>query len=153
MWFRVDNRLIHGQVIEGWLPYTKARHLVVANDELAQDNLRQTIMEMAVPRKIDVRFVCVADLASTIASFGDSNVLVLYETCEDVRGAAEAGVAMDVLNIGNLHFADGKVQLYPHVALSRDDIETLKTLASRGTAMDFRAVPTQSVKAPHEPLF
>ena len=153
MWFRVDNRLIHGQVIEGWLPYTKARHLVVANDELAQDNLRQTIMEMAVPRKIDVRFVCVAGLASTSASFGDSNVLVLYETCEDVRGAAEAGVAMDVLNIGNLHFADGKVQLYPHVALSRDDIETLKTLASRGAAMDFRAVPTQPVRPPHEPLF
>ena len=153
MWFRVDNRLIHGQVIEGWLPYTNARHLVVANDELAHDSIRQTIMQMAVPRKIDVRFVCVADLAKTIASFGDANVLVLYETCDDVRGASEAGVAMDVLNIGNLHYADGKIQLYPHVALSSDDIATLRTLASRGTAMDFRAVPTQSVKAPHEPLF
>ncbi|MBO4684113.1 MAG: PTS sugar transporter subunit IIB [Desulfovibrio sp.] len=153
MWFRVDNRLIHGQVIEGWLPYTNARHLVVANDELAQDSIRQTIMQMAVPRKIDVRFVCVADLATTIKSLGDGNVLVLYETCDDVRGASEAGVAMDVLNIGNLHYADGKIQLYPHVALSSDDIATLRTLASRGTAMDFRAVPTQSVKAPQEPLF
>ena len=35
MWFRVDNRLVHGQVIEAWLPYTGARHLIVANDELA----------------------------------------------------------------------------------------------------------------------
>ena len=42
MWFRVDNRLVHGQVIEAWLPYTGARHLVVANDELATDFLRQT---------------------------------------------------------------------------------------------------------------
>ena len=52
MWFRVDNRLVHGQVIEAWLPYTGARHLIVANDELAADALRQQIIELAVPQRI-----------------------------------------------------------------------------------------------------
>ena len=52
MWFRVDNRLVHGQVIEAWLPYTGAKHLVVANDELAGDVIRQQIIELAVPHRV-----------------------------------------------------------------------------------------------------
>ena len=63
MWFRVDNRLIHGQVIEGWLPYTGAAHLIVANDALAEDLLRQQIMSLAIPHHVDVRFVPLKDLA------------------------------------------------------------------------------------------
>ena len=52
MWFRVDNRLVHGQVIEAWLPYTGAKHLVVANDELATDLLRRQIVELAIPQRV-----------------------------------------------------------------------------------------------------
>ena len=66
MWFRVDNRLVHGQVIEAWLPYTGARHLIVANDELAADALRQQIIELAVPQRILTHFIPVHDLAITL---------------------------------------------------------------------------------------
>ena len=43
LWFRVDNRLVHGQVIEGWLPYVAARHLIVANDAMSADLLQQQV--------------------------------------------------------------------------------------------------------------
>lgn len=46
---RIDNRLVHGQIIETWLPFTRARTIVVANDELAADPLRQEIMSLAIP--------------------------------------------------------------------------------------------------------
>ena len=46
-WVRIDNRLIHGQVIETWIPFTNAKRLVVANDELAKDVLQQEIVVLS----------------------------------------------------------------------------------------------------------
>ena len=153
MWFRVDNRLIHGQVIEGWLPYTGAGHLVVVGDLLAEDDLRQQIMVLAVPRHIDVRFVRVRELAAVLAALPD-DTFVLFENCQDARSVCRDGVKIPVLNIGNIHYAPGKHQVYPHVALSDADVEDLRTLIREQLLqLDFRAVPSQVVKAPDEQLF
>lgn len=153
MWFRVDNRLIHGQVIEGWLPYTGASHLIVVNDSLAHDDMRQQIMLLAVSRHIEVHFVTVADLAAELQKAGDDS-FVLFENCADAEAAAEHGVAIPVLNIGNVHYSEGRRQIYPHVALSDDDVAQLRRLLhSQCTALDFRAVPSETVSAPDVHLF
>lgn len=150
MWFRVDNRLIHGQVIEGWLPYTGAAHLIVANDALAEDLLRQQIMSLAIPHHVDVRFVPLKDLAGTLKECGDES-FVLFENLQDVRTAARSGVTLNVLNIGNLHYGAGKKQLCTHVTVSEDDMAALRELVSgQGTELDFRAVPLEPEKIPDE---
>ena len=51
---RVDNRLVHGQIIESWLPFTRARMILVVNDELAADYLRQEIMR-SLGNKVEAR--------------------------------------------------------------------------------------------------
>ena len=153
MWFRVDNRLIHGQVIEGWMPYTGARHLVVVNDELAGDFLRQQIMTLAVSRHIQVHFVRLEDLPRTLSQCGP-DTFVLFENCQDVGAAAGRGVQIPVLNIGNIHYSEGRHQIYPHVALSDSDIEMLRELIkAQHTELDFRAVPSETMRPPHVQLF
>ncbi len=64
---RVDNRLVHGQIIETWLPFTRARSIVVVNDELASDFLRQEIMSLAIPAGVHIEFVQVAGLVPYLA--------------------------------------------------------------------------------------
>ena len=153
MWFRVDNRLIHGQVIEGWMPYTGAKHLVVVNDALARDQLRQQIMTLAVSRHITVHFASLSELAGLLASLG-SETFVLFENCRDVGTVACEGVHIPVLNIGNIHYTQGSQQIYPHVALSSDDIDMLRTLVeTQHTQLDFRAVPSEKMRPPHVQLF
>lgn len=153
MWFRVDNRLIHGQVIEGWLPYTGAKHLVVVNDPLADDDIRQQIMVLAISRHIDVRFVHVDELGKTLVGLGDAT-FVLFENCRDVRRVCEQSVKVPTLNIGNIHYAKGKHQLYPNVALSDEDVADLRMIIkAQHTQLDFRAIPSEIVKAPNELLF
>ncbi len=153
MWFRVDNRLIHGQVIEGWLPYTGACHLIVVNDSLAADVLRQQIMTLAVSRHIQVHFVTVADLPRVLEVCGD-NSFVLFENCQDAGMVAGEGVRIPVLNIGNIHYTQGRHQVYPHVALSDDDIADLRRLIrEQHTELDFRAVPSEKMRPPHVQLF
>jgi len=53
---RVDSRLVHGQIIEAWVPYLKIRCICVANDEVANDFFRETVMKLAVPQGVEVFF-------------------------------------------------------------------------------------------------
>ncbi|WP_022656138.1 PTS sugar transporter subunit IIB [uncultured Desulfovibrio sp.] len=151
MWFRVDNRLVHGQVIEAWLPYTGTRHLIVANNELAADMLRQQIVELAVPQRVTIHFVPVRDLAATLDKCGE-NSLVLFANCQDARRACDDGIEMPVLNMGNLHYGPDKLQLLPHVALSSQDREDLHIIRQHLVQLDFRCVPTENVRGAYDQL-
>ncbi len=146
LWIRVDNRLVHGQVIETWLPYTNANHLLVVNDDLAADFMRQTIISLAVPSRIKLQFLKVEQIGAALASLPkDSNVLVLVADCHDAVRLLDSGVIFSTLNIGNLHYGPGKRQVCSHVALSEEDEECLLQLQARCVKLDFRCVPNEKV--------
>lgn len=144
-WFRVDNRLVHGQVIEAWLPYTGARYLIVANDELAGNDLRQQIISLAVPQRIHTLFVTLEALPLALRSAPSAQSFVLLADCGDACRAFSQGVGMRALNIGNLHYAEGKRQIFPHIAVSERDIAQLAYLRDHDVELDFRAVPLDAV--------
>lgn len=150
LWFRIDNRLVHGQVIEAWLPHIRAKTLVVANDELANDDLRQEIMSLAVPS--DVSFVCcpVADTTAVLRRVykedSGQHVLVLFASCADARAAHMSGLTFSLVNIGNLHYGPGKDQVCEHIALGPEDRNCLKYFADHKVDIDFRCVPTATPK-------
>jgi len=150
LWFRIDNRLVHGQVIEAWLPHIRAKTLLVANDELADDDLRQEIMSLAVPS--DVSFLCcrVAETAAVLRRVHKENanqhVMILFSTCADAKAAHMSGVAFPLVNIGNLHYGPGKEQVCEHIALGPEDRSCLKYFAEHGVEIDFRCVPKATAK-------
>lgn len=147
---RIDNRLIHGQIIETWLPYTGAKVVIVANDELADDALQQEIMSLAIPQTVESIFVSVESLADQIAqirSGGESaSVVILFSSCPDAKRAFDCGFGFDILNIGNVHYSPGKKQVSPSVALSDDDEACLRQLSRRGVELDFRCIPNDPVQ-------
>jgi PTS system mannose-specific IIB component len=146
-WVRVDNRLIHGQVVEAWVPFVGARNILVGNDDLAGDELQQEIMSLAIPRAVESAFLTIDDLVDDPRLTGTAREysLLLFSSCLDVRRAVEKGLRMEVLNVGNLHYAQGKRQLSPSVALSAEDESCLRFLLSKGVELDFRCVPNDTV--------
>lgn len=147
LWVRVDNRLVHGQVIETWLPYTNASYLLVVNDELAVDQLRQTIISLAVPSRIKLQFLKVQDVGAALAAVcpEENNTLALVADCRDAMRVFEAGVLFPVLNVGNLHYGPGKRQICSHVALSEEDEACLLQLKAHSVKLDFRCVPNENI--------
>ncbi len=143
---RIDNRLIHGQIIETWLPYTGARTVIVANDELAGDVLQQEIMSLAIPQTVISLFCSIDDLADVIGDCSNSPILILFSSCSDAKRAYEGGFGFESLNIGNIHYSPGKRQISPSVALSSDDENCLKLLSRKGVELDFRCVPNDPVQ-------
>ncbi|MFV0347536.1 MAG: PTS sugar transporter subunit IIB [Halodesulfovibrio sp.] len=147
-WVRIDNRLIHGQVIETWLPYTRAKRLLVVNDEMAADDLQQQIASLAVPGRIHAEFIHVNSLVDYARKHsGDmQDTLVLVANCGDARRILENGFSFGVLNIGNLHYSPGKKQLCAHVAVTEEDEACLRYFTKRSVELDFRCVPNDPVQ-------
>jgi len=147
LWFRIDNRLVHGQVVEAWIPHLRASVLVVANDQLAADPIRQEIMALAIPQ--DLAFVCcrVTELAAVLASIQHrdphAHIMILLASCPDAQLALQSGCSMTSVNIGNLHDGPGKHQVCAHVCLSEEDRDCLLFLQEQGVALDFRCVPSK----------
>ncbi len=150
IWFRIDNRLIHGQIIETWLPYTRATRLVVSNADLARDPLRQQIMLLAVPSRIKVEFTESEALDHLLREWNgqerEERVLVLFADCDDARTAYNSGVRFTRLNIGNMHYAPGKQQVCGHAAFSDEDSACFHAFADAGVTLDFRCVPNDTTK-------
>ena len=149
LWVRIDNRLVHGQVIETWLPYTKARTIIVVNDDLAADPLRQEIVKLAIPQEVDIIFSSIEDSLFYVKkrlNRLEESLFILFAACEDARLAYEKGLDFDSLNLGNLHYGPGKKQVCAHIALSQEDISCLKFFTRKGVKLDFRCVPHKPVQ-------
>jgi PTS system mannose-specific IIB component len=149
LWVRIDNRLVHGQIIETWLPYTKARTIIVVNDELAADSLRQEIVRLAIPQEVDIIFSSIEDSLFYVKkrlNRLEESLFILFAACEDARLAYEKGLDFDFLNLGNLHYGPGKKQVCAHIALSQEDISCLKFFTRKGVKLDFRCVPHKPVQ-------
>ncbi len=142
-WFRIDNRLIHGQIIEAWLPHLGFERLVVVNDELAADKIQQQIMQLAIPSRICVDFLPVSVTKERYSSLKilETNALFLFANCQDVVRLLGPDITIPSVNVGNMHYGPGKRQLCMHVAASEDDLVCLMHLRQKGVQLDFRAVP------------
>jgi PTS system mannose-specific IIB component len=148
IWYRIDNRLIHGQVIEAWLPYTRASRLVVANESLADDLLLQQITMLAVPSRVDSKFVHLGELPALIGEYiiKKDDVLVLFATCQDANKAFELGRTFERCNIGNLPYSINKKQICQNVAISADDEGCLRFFENNSVLLDFRSIPADDPK-------
>lgn len=140
---RVDNRLIHGQVVEAWLPHLKVQRVIVADDEAASSPLIRAAMALAVQSAIEVQILPLAQVDFAAVSKDGVRTLVLLRDVAAVPFAHAHGLAMDQLNLGNVHFGTGRRQVSPSVFLAEAELKTLQGLADKGVRVEARAVPSE----------
>lgn len=144
---RVDNRLVHGQVLEAWLPALDAHGVLVVDDEAATNVLARSAMALAIPPKVRFEVMKVAAAAELLKPGGKGvpgvRTLVLVRDVRDAVALREHGAPLPHLNLGNVHFATGRRQVTPSVYLDSGEMEALGHLASGGTEIEARAVPSE----------
>ena len=143
---RVDCRLVHGQVLETWVPHTGANCLLVANDEVEANPVLKSVMELAVPSSIRVLFRAVGDVAAAVAAIDahDERAILLCAGLADALRIFRSGVRFPALNIGNLHYGEGKVEVTPSVYFAPEDFEAVDALSRLGVAVTVRSTPFEA---------
>ncbi len=143
---RIDNRLVHGQILEAWVPFIKAKCIMVVNDSAACDFYCETVIRMAVPSEIEVIISSVEDFAKTYTykGNGEKKTIVLFATVADACRAYNLGFSFDKLNIGNIYNEEYKLCHGTSVFLCDNEIRDLLTLLENdGVEIGIRRIPRE----------
>ena len=143
---RVDNRLVHGQILEAWMPFIKAKCIFVVEDNAASDFFCETVIRMAVPSEIEVNILSVEDFARHYAykRGGGKRAIVLFSNIADACRAYNLGFHFDKLNIGNIHNEEYKLCCAPSVFLCDNEIQDIITLLEKaGVLIELKRVPRE----------
>jgi PTS system mannose-specific IIB component/fructoselysine and glucoselysine-specific PTS system IIB component len=147
--YRIDDRLIHGQVVVGWGRPLDVGFLVLVDDDVAGSEWEQELYRMAVPPEMDVAFASVAEAASAHAGYRadprpgvvlTGNVAAMRALVDAVAATDPAG-AVRAVNIGGLHHGPGRVQRMRYVFVNAAEESELRAIAASGVAVTAQDVP------------
>lgn len=152
---RVDQRLLHGQVVEGWVPFLKADTVVVADDFSASDPIVGLAMTAACPAKVKLAVLKVSDAAAAAVAgkLPGTRTLLLVKSVESLGALWKQGARADAVNVGNVPIAPGRKRVTPSVALSIEELAQLEEVAATGAQVEARSVPKEKaadLRAMHE---
>lgn len=146
--FRVDDRLIHGQVVLGWGRRLLPSRIVVVDDRIAADPWERDLLASAAPPETPAEFLTVRDAARAMGGGGgaqgagadDAGAVVLFETPAAALQLADEGFTVPELNLGGLHREGGR-EVTPYLFVLPADDAALRELARRGTRLYALDVP------------
>lgn len=141
--FRIDDRLIHGQVLEGWVHNLGLTKIIIVSDRICNDENLIQILEFSVPKRIKVEFFNICEMSEKIKEsyLEKEDVIVLFEKPADVLSLLDYGVVIRSINVGCMHFTGYNVRVEKSVALSDDDIQDFKDISAMGTEVECRSLP------------
>jgi len=143
VFIRVDNRLVHGQILEAWVPFIQAGRIIVVNNDVASDPFRESVIRMAVPIHVKVDVYDIGDFVRYMVSgeTNSGNTIVLFDNIGDVLEAFHQGFRFARLNIGNVYDEDGKIRCSATICLNEKDLNAILFLVDAGVEVELRCVP------------
>ncbi|MDH6364911.1 PTS system sorbose-specific IIB component [Enterococcus sp. PF1-24] len=143
---RIDDRLIHGQVATVWAKEAGAGRIIVVSEEVDNDEIRKTLVKQAAPPGIKANIVNVEKAVKVYNNpkYAKETVFYLFTNPTEVVEMVQAGVPIKTINIGGMHFRDGRTQVTKAVSVDSKDVVAFRKLAELGVELDLRVVATDS---------
>ena len=142
---RIDDRLIHGQVVVGWGQTLGIDFIVLVDDEVADSEWEQDLYRMAVPPELEVLFAGTEVAGARLAEWderSDRGLLLTGDIGTMARLYAADSEVVRTVNVGGLHHRPGRIQRLPYVFLTEDEAAELRALAASGAEVTAQDVPT-----------
>lgn len=144
--FRVDDRLIHGQVIIGWCRPLGIDFIVLVDDAVRESPWEQDLYRMAIPHEIEVVFASRDEAVRQSAQwFADARRgMLLTGSIETMADLSGSGVAIPRLNLGGVHHRPGRVERLPFLYLTDEELRLLQKLERDGVEVSAQDLPTST---------
>lgn len=139
---RIDDRLIHGQVVVGWGQPLDIGFIVLVDDDVAGSEWEQELYRMGVPPEMDAYFVTAAEAVTRLPSYRDDarpGILLTRDIATMEQLVRDGGVT--AVNVGGIHHQPGRIQRLRYVFLSPEEEGALRALAARGVTVTAQDVP------------
>lgn len=147
MFLRVDDRLVHGQVVTAWLKQLKAKVIIAVDDTAASNTIITKALKMATPKTVELVIVTAEEAKSILANYGERDVMVIAKTPATAKLLVETNPDYPwTVNVGNIGMAPGREKYAQTVHLDDDDYVAVTALkAMENVDIYMQTVPGQPV--------
>lgn len=141
---RIDDRLIHGQVMTAWVHETKANEIVIIDDELNNDEFLKMIMTSSAPTGIKVLIMSEKESINYLTEESDGNqLIVLAKYPSVIKNIMDGGVKIEKLNVGGMGARKNRSQLYRNISASNEERDCFKQIILQGTPVYVQVIPEE----------
>ncbi|CAM6973248.1 PTS sugar transporter subunit IIB [Klebsiella michiganensis] len=140
---RVDHRLLHGQVAFSWTQYVGADCILIANDNVPEDELRKTTIKLAKPPSVKLVIKNINDAIESIKSgvTDKYHLFIVVESVNDAWRITSAVAEIKSINLGGIKAKEGSKNISKAINLLPEEIEQLQQLVGKGVEVEIRQVP------------
>ncbi len=143
---RIDDRLIHGQVITTWVKNFDIEQVIIVNDKVANDTVQQSVLTMAAPPDLKIvvfgvdKFIDVLKKAEI-----KRRTMLLFTNSIDVNKLVENGLKLEKLNVGGMRMQEGRRNLSRAVAVTPEEEQAFKSLINNNVIVEIQMVPKDPI--------
>lgn len=142
---RIDDRLIHGQIVQAWLPTLNVDEVIIPVCKEHEERINPRLLRLSLPYEYKLT-VLDSHACMRYALDNKARLFLLMSTLKELTDLIEDGFQIKSVNIGGMHFKENAQKLADHVFLDEEDKKCLRLLRNLGISIDTRAVPnSQSI--------
>lgn len=144
--YRVDDRLVHGQVVIGWGKPLDLGFIVLVDDGVFAAEWERDLYRMGVPPEIELRFADITEAVRQLPAWraDPRNGLILTGDVPTMAALVQGAPPIERINLGGLHHKPGRIPRLPYIYLTADELDLLRGLAAAGTEITAQDLPTSA---------
>lgn len=143
---RIDDRLIHGQVITTWVKNYDIEQVLVINDKVAEDKVQQSVLTMSAPPGLKVLVFGVQKFIEILKKTPiKKRTMLLFTNSIDVNALVEGGLSLEKVNVGGMRMQDGRHQLSRAVSVTPEEEQAFKNLIAKNIPVEVQMVPKDPI--------
>jgi PTS system mannose-specific IIB component len=141
---RIDDRLIHGQIVQGWLKVVEVNKILLISNEVAEDKMQQILLSMAMPSNVKLVIKNIKDASYELSNdvYDKDKLMILFSNPQDIVKVLENGVKFKSVNVGGMHFSHGKTQILKNLSVDKQDVISFLKLIKNNIELESRILPS-----------
>src|SRR4030065_153324 len=142
--FRLDERLIHGQVVVAWGEYLKPDRIVIFNNQIASSPWERELYMCCVPPDFQASVYNLEEASQKLSNgvFDSEKVIALVDNPADILELYKKGVPIPEVNLGGMHYGQGREKILPYLYISKEEKEIFRKLIQEGISFFCQDVPS-----------
>lgn len=143
---RIDDRLIHGQVMTAWVSYVGGTEIRIVDDAVANDPFLSMVITGAAPKRLDTKVLTVEQTITELKNADgeadkDKKYILLAKEPKAFLSLIENGVSIPEINLGGMGMKGDRQKIYKTIAVDESEKEVFKKMIKLGTYVYIQVVP------------
>lgn len=139
---RIDERLVHGQVITSWSKKFSINKIVVIDDDVARDPFMSQVITLSAQAGMEIKILEVSQASEFLKDgTASGNIMLLFKNPKAVLDLVKAGYVLPEVNLGNIGSSPTRKRISKNVSLTSEEIEMVNRIIEAGTRVYLQMLP------------